>query len=313
LSGVFSIGGSVMGVGDSLASRSGYSGSFFTGVLATLVATPCTAPFMGAALGYALTQSPAVLMAVFLSLGFGVALPYLLLSTWPPLQRRLPKPGIWMERVKQGLAFPMYAAAAWLVWVLAQQAGTNAIVIALSGMVAIAFSAWLYETTRSGGTLTKRSGISIASAAFVAVLIGSYLGITAIPVDATLPSNTASADKNWESYSPARLQALRAEGKPVFLNLTAAWCITCLVNERVALKERAVIDAFEKAGISYLKGDWTNQDSHITNLLAEFGRTGVPLYVVYPNGTNAKPVVLPQILTPDIVLAAVNNAVISPR
>ncbi len=151
LSGVFSIGGSVAGIGSSLAERPGYSGSFFTGVLATIVATPCTAPFMGAAVGFALSQPPASLLAVFFCLGLGLALPYLLLSQWPSLQRRLPKPGVWMDRLKQGLAFPMYGAAVWLVWVLAQQAGVNAVAVALGGMVIIAFAAWLYEFTKYVG------------------------------------------------------------------------------------------------------------------------------------------------------------------
>ena len=309
LSGVFSVGGSVMGVGSSLADRPGYIGSFFTGVLATIVATPCTAPFMGAALGYALTQPPAALMAVFLSLGCGVALPYLLISTWPALQRRLPRPGAWMDKLKQGLAFPMYATAAWLVWVLAQQAGVNAIAIALGGMIAIGFSAWLYETTRNSGVIARRSAASVASIALATALIGGYIGLKAIPPDGPRHSASTSEGNNWESYSPERLQALRAEGKPVFLNLTAAWCITCLVNERVALSERAVLDAFNNSGITYLKGDWTNQDDRITKLLAEFGRSGVPLYVIYPKGANASPVVLPQILTPKIVLAAIEATV----
>ncbi|MES2353671.1 MAG: protein-disulfide reductase DsbD domain-containing protein [Pseudomonadota bacterium] len=304
LSGVFSIGGSVMGIGSSLAERGGYSGSFFTGVLATIVATPCTAPFMGAALGYALAQPPVALMAVLLSLGLGVALPYLLLSNWPPLQRLLPKPGIWMERAKQFLAFPMYGAAAWLVWILAQQAGANATAIALGGMIAIAFASWLYQTTRISSNLARRSGTCIASLTLVVAMVGGYVGIKANAISAAQLSNTTPANDNWEPYSPERLRTLRTEGKPVFLNLTAAWCITCLVNERVALKESTVVDAFRKTGITYLKGDWTNQDDQITKLLGEFGRSGVPLYVVYPHGTNTKPIVLPQILTPEIVLTA---------
>lgn len=303
LSGVFSIGGSVMGVGSSLADRGGYSGSFFAGVLASIVATPCTAPFMGAALGYALAQPPLALISVFLSLGLGMALPYLLLSVWPPLQHLLPKPGVWMERVKQGLAFPMYATAAWLVWVLAQQIGEKAIALALGGMIAIAFSVWLYESSRSGTLFARRTSASIALITLIAVLIGSYGNIkndANNPVTGVAPPN----DSNWEPYSVERLNALRTEGKPVFLNLTAAWCISCLVNEKVALKESSVIDMFEQSGITYLKGDWTNQDEKITKVLGEFGRSGVPLYVFYPKGVNTKPVVLPQILTPRIVLNA---------
>ncbi len=304
LSGVFSIGVSVMGIGSSLANRSGYSGSFFTGVLATVVATPCTAPFMGAALGFALTQPPAILLAVFLSLGFGLALPYLTLSQWPSLQRRLPKPGVWMDRLKQGLAFPMYAAAVWLVWVLAQQAGINAVAIALGGMVVIAFSAWLYESTKTGIKSIQRSGAGVAGISLWLALIGSYLGIDTSPA---APISNVETSNTFEAYSPARLNELRAEGKPVFLNLTAAWCISCLVNEKVALSQESVIQAFNQADVTYLKGDWTNRDDEITQLLAEFGRSGVPLYVYYPGKNSAlkSPIVLPQVLTPDLVIRTI--------
>ncbi len=304
LSGVFSIGGSVMGIGSSLAGRTGYSGSFFTGVLATIVATPCTAPFMGAALGFALTQPPIALLSVFFCLGLGLALPYLLLSQWPSLQKRLPKPGLWMDRLKQGLAFPMYATAVWLVWVLAQQAGVNAVAIALGGMVIIAFAAWLYEATKTAKRSTQLSGASVAGFSLWLALIGSYFGIETVPAS---PSLKVASANNYESYSAERLTKLRSEGKPVFLNLTAAWCISCLVNEKVALSQDSVIDAFKQADVTYLKGDWTNRDAEITKILAEFGRSGVPLYVFYPGGVgNLKnPVVLPQILTPEIVTKAV--------
>jgi len=306
LSGVFSVGASVVGVGSSLAERSGYSGSFFTGVLATIVATPCTAPFMGGALGYALTQPPAELMAVFLSLGFGLALPYLLLSNWPLLQRCLPRPGRWMERVKQVLAFPMYAAAVWLVWVLAQQTGPNAIAVVLGGMVLIAFAAWLFEATRIGSNVARRSGSGVVALALTVALVGGYLGIKANAAGAVQMSDAPSAGKTWTPYTAESLQALRAKGEPVFVNFTAAWCITCLVNERVALSQSSVAEAFKKAGITYLKGDWTNQDQQITRQLAAFGRSGVPLYVFYPKGIDARPVVLPQLLTPEIVLTTLS-------
>ncbi|MCB5190130.1 thioredoxin family protein [Methylobacillus arboreus] len=309
LSGVLTIGSSFAGVGSSLADKSGYSGSFFTGVLATIVATPCTAPFMGGALGYALTQPAVVLLAVFLSLGFGLALPYLLLSHWPSLQRFLPKPGIWMERFKQVLAFPMYAAAVWLVWVLAQQAGPNAVALALAGMVLIALLAWIYEITRHGSNKKRYAANTVSLLGLLVLLYGSYSGIQLF-AGSVSTANTASAagvEKNWEAYSEQRLGDLRDEGKPVFINLTAAWCITCLVNEQVALSQQSVADAFSKSGITYLKGDWTNQDKQITQLLKQFGRSGVPLYILYPPGKDAKPQVLPQILTPEIVLNAVQK------
>jgi thiol:disulfide interchange protein DsbD len=316
LSGVFAIGGSVAGVGSSLASRSGYAGSFFTGVLATVVATPCTAPFMGGAVGFALGQPTSVLMAVFLSLGLGLALPYRLLSWWPRLQRWLPRPGLWMERIKQVFAFPMYGAAVWLVWVLAQQAGVDAVAVALGGMLAIAFAAWLYDSSRNGQSVYRHAG-TLAALAFVVLALGAgYVGVQAgasATVQAAGEAKAgAGADKSWEPYSAGRLSDLRAKGQPVFVNLTAAWCITCLVNERVALSRPAVAEAFKTAGITYLKGDWTNQDPEISRVLSEFGRSGVPLYVLYPEGPQSKPVVLPQILTPEVVLAAVKDAAAPP-
>ncbi len=302
LSGVFSLGGSVTGIGSSLAERSGYSGSFFTGVLATIVATPCTAPFMGAALGYALAQPPLGLLAVFLSLGLGLALPYLLLSAWPLLQRWLPRPGLWMERVKQLLAFPMYIAAVWLVWVLAQQAGANAIALALGGMVVLAFAAWVYDISRSSQGARRIAANSTVAVALTLTLVGGYVGIER---NAASPVIADQTHADSEPYSAQRLAELRAQGKPVFLNFTAAWCISCLANERVALSSPAVKQAFQQAGITYLKGDWTSQDQQITAFLKSFGRSGVPLYVSYPAGNNSSPVVLPQILTPEIVVQAV--------
>lgn len=300
LSGVFTIGSSIMGVGSSLTKNPGYSGSFFTGVLATIVATPCTAPFMAAALGFALTQSPFIQLTVFTCLGFGLALPYLILSHWPSLQHRLPKPGAWMDRLKQGLAFPMYTTSVWLVWVLAQQSGINSILIALGGMVIIAFAAWVYENTKMSGSTIQLTGAFFALFSLVTLLIGGYAGIETQSSTAKLAS-AQTADRNWETYTAARLKELRATGKPVFLNFTAAWCISCLVNEKVALSQQLVIDAFKRNNITYLKGDWTNRDPEISRILAEFGRSGVPLYLYYPPGISTSPVILPQILTPEIV------------
>jgi thiol:disulfide interchange protein len=307
LSGVYMLGGSIAGVGSSLADRGGYSGSFFTGVLATIVATPCTAPFMAAALGYALAQPAFKLLAIFLSLGFGLALPYLLLANWPRLQRWLPRPGMWMERTKEVFAFPMYATAAWLVWVLAQQAGANAVIVALGGMILLGFAAWLYNTTRNTRERTERLGTGFALFVVLLALLLGYKGVeTSTQLDSAA---THQQEKNWEPYSAERLESLLAEGKPVFLNFTAAWCISCLVNEQVALSDSAVINAFETSGITYLKGDWTKRDAEITAVLTKFGRSGVPLYVFYPAEKNAKPIELPQVLTPDIVLSTLTTSI----
>jgi thiol:disulfide interchange protein DsbD len=301
LSGVFEVGGRLAGVGDALASRAGYTGSFFTGVLATVVATPCTAPFMGGAVTYALAQPPAVLLAVFLCMGVGLALPYLLLSTRPVLQRYLPRPGPWMVRVRQAFAFPMYGAAVWLVWVLARQTGVDAGAAALGGMVALAFAAWLHGATRFASTPVRRAG---SVGAVLTVIAALAAGQTAVGRGQPAPTTGVA----WTHYSAERLQALRADGKPVFVNLTASWCITCLVNERVALNGAAVGAAFRQAGVTYLKGDWTSQDARITALLVQFGRSGVPLYVFYPAGADSRPVVLPQLLTQGIVLDAIGIA-----
>jgi thiol:disulfide interchange protein len=294
LSGVFALGGPA-NLGAGLAGRTGYSGSFFTGVLAAIVATPCTAPFMGAALGFAVSQPSMVLWLVFLALGFGLALPYLLVSAWPALHKLLPKPGVWMERFKQALAFPMYGAAVWLVWVLAQQAGVHAVPLALGGMTVLALIAWIYDSTRSAGKRVLVNGLLLAGVIGTAGVSFQMLSATA-------------SEPAVQAYSPSTLAALRAEGKPVFINLTAAWCISCLVNERVTLDRPAFKDLLKTGGITYLKGDWTNQDPQISALLKQYGRSGVPLYLFYPAGAGSKAVILPQILTHDIVRSALKSA-----
>lgn len=307
LSGVFVLGASVAGVGSSLAQRGGYTGSFCTGMLATVVATPCTAPFMGAAIGFALTQTPAILLSIFLSLGFGLALPYLLLSYWPRLQTWLPRPGPWMERFKQLLAFPMYGASVWLCWVLTLQVGAVAVPLALTGMLLLAFAAWLFAIGQSAAKSSLRRSTGLATLVLVSVVIlGSYIRLENQSSLVQSPLSTVAGD-NWEPFSMARLHELRAQGRPVFVNFTAAWCISCLVNERVALSQVSVKQAMQAGGISYLKGDWTNQDAEITAMLAQFGRSGVPLYLYYPPGQSSSPSILPQILTPDIVIGAIGG------
>ncbi|MFH7044324.1 protein-disulfide reductase DsbD family protein [Paucibacter sp. JuS9] len=297
LSGLLHIGAGLGGLGSGLAAKAGLAGSFFSGVLAAVVATPCTAPFMGAAIAFALAQPAVELLAVFLSLGLGLALPYLLLSWWPALQRLMPRPGAWMDVLKQGLAFPMYGAAIWLTWVLAQQQGPQGVLLALSGMALIALAAWLHGVSRAACGHWKVVGSlsAVLSLALVVVLASSLQ-----------PQAAQSVIKqNFEAYTPERLATLREQGKPVFINLTAAWCISCLVNERVALSSTEVKAAFSELGISYLKGDWTHQDPQISALLAEHGRSGVPLYLFYAPG--AAPKVLPQLLTPGIVLDALRG------
>ena len=297
LSGVYAV-GVTLGAGQSLAGRGGHLGAFATGCLAVLLATPCTAPFMAAALGAALALPPAEAMAVFLALGLGLAAPYAALGVFPALARWLPRPGAWMERLRQGLAFPMYAAGAWLVWVLAQQAGPDGVLLPLAGGVVLAAGLWALGLAQQ--TATGRGRIIGRVAAGLAVMAALAL----LPQLATSPAGaTTAAEAGTEPWSAARVEALRAEGRPIFLNVTAAWCISCQVNERVALRTGAVRDAFAARGIAYLKADWTRGDPAITALLRDQGREGVPLYLYWAPGAAA-PVELPQILTEGIVLQA---------
>ena len=296
LSGAVHLGGRLAGLGDGLTRRAGLEGSFFTGVLATVVATPCTAPFMGTAVGFALTQSAPAALAVFTSLGLGLALPFLVLTLWPGALRALPRPGAWMEILKQALAFPVYATVAWLVWVLAQQVGPQGLLAALLGLVLIGFAAWAWERGRAGERLGARVARGLA---VLAVIAAAAIGTT-LERDRIVPGAQAAAE-GAEPFTQARLDGLLAAGKPVFVNMTAAWCITCQVNERAVLATEPVRAALRAHGVTYLKGDWTNQNPEITRLLETHGRGGVPLYLLYAGG---EPRVLPQILTSGTVLDA---------
>lgn len=328
LSGLFSVGSGFTGLGQGLVQSGAgggdapwhaYRGSFFTGVLAAVVATPCTAPFMGAAVGYALGRSNLELLVVLLALGLGLAFPYLLLCAWPPLQRRLPRPGPWMETLKEALAFPMYGAAIWLIWVLARQTGSEGVLVALSGLLGISFSLWLgaFQPVQGPGRRRLAQGC-LAASVFVSawILPGVVSGV--VPGGAAgspTPLTGGGSDSvagEAQAYSPEALASLRAAGKPVLVNMTAAWCISCLVNERVALSDPAVTTALGQGGVHYLKGDWTRQDPAITAYLQQFGRRGVPLYVFYPSGRDAVPQVLPQLLTPARVLEAIQAPAATP-
>jgi thiol:disulfide interchange protein DsbD len=296
---IVSIGGSIMGVGHHLTVGDGDRSAFFTGVLATVVATPCTAPFMGTAIGYALAQPALVALAVFTTLGLGLAFPYVLVTFVPTLASRLPRPGPWMETLKQLLAFPLLATVVWLVWVASVQAGPPAVVVILTGLVLIAFAAWI-------GSRWSGAGARLVAGAVVAVAALASLTIT--PIDTPAPGGAPSesgayAAFEWEPFSSARVAELRAQGRPVFVDFTAAWCVTCQVNKKVALETAEVTAKMQALGVTAIRADWTRPDAEITRALQEFGRDGVPLYVLYSGRPDDPPKILPQILTPAIVIA----------
>jgi thiol:disulfide interchange protein DsbD len=295
LSGVFQIGASLSGVGQSLTESNDARGSFFTGVLACVVASPCTAPLMGAALTFALTQPPYYALLVFLALGLGLALPFLAIGFLPGLAARLPRPGAWMETFKQAMAFPMYLTAVWLLWVLGHQVGMDGAALVLVGAVALSMALWWWERQRFEG-IAKRwvpAAILVACAAFPLGMAGDM-------------RSAAQTSNGSEAYSRSRLDALLAEGKPVFVNMTADWCVTCKVNEKAVLSRTSIKTDMAERGITYLKGDWTNPDPAISAFLAEHGAVGVPLYVVYGKDRRAK--VLPTVLTESTVRAALAEA-----
>lgn len=300
--GLFEISGSFTNVGTGLARHEGLKGSFFTGMLAAIVATPCTAPFMGAAIGYALLQPAPAALAVFIALGFGLALPYLLICFAPPLQRLLPRPGHWMQTLREFLAFPMFASAVWLIWVYVSQVGINGVLTGLAGFILLAMILWLLTHVPSRGH--GRFIVTALAAMLVAGLCMIAWTAKTQPRTAQNVSATEQALRE-QAFTPEKLATLLQGDDPVFVNMTAAWCITCKINEKVALKSAEVENLFRARKIQYLKGDWTNQDKDITAFLERYGRNGVPLYVYYapkgPDGKRPDGVVLPQILTPAIV------------
>jgi thiol:disulfide interchange protein DsbD len=299
LSGVYEV--APVTAGEALVRRGGAAGSFFTGVLAVAVAAPCTAPFMAAALGYALEEPTSVAMAVFAALGVGFALPFILLGLFPALQRILPKPGAWMLWLRRLLAFPMYGAAAWLVWVLAQQTDALGVGATLGAIVVLALALWIYGATR--GLSPRGRGVGALGALVILIAALSLLTLLHGAASPALAANEAAIPSI--AYSADRLDALRREGRPVFVDATAAWCITCLVNEKAVLSQPAVRNAFGAKHVAYVVADWTNRNSAIAALLEAHGRSGVPLYLYYAPGAP-EPVVLPQILTDDAVLKAIN-------
>ena len=290
LSGVFELAGGI-DTGDALTRKGGAIGAFFTGVLAVAVAAPCTAPFMAAALGFALTQSAPAALAIFVALGIGFAAPFVAIGLSPPLLKLLPRPGAWMLRFRQLLAFPMYGATAWLVWVLAQESGPQGLVLALAGMLMLAFAAWAWGASRNAQARWRAVGAIATLLALLGALSTLFFVEQAQPAAAA--EQRLGQGIPSEPYSEVRLAELRAQHRPVFVDATAAWCITCLVNEKIALSSAAVRTAFAQHHVAFLIADWTRRDAAITSLLDMHGRSGVPLYLYYaPGAADAQ--VLPR-------------------
>ena len=281
--------------------RSPGGDAFASGVLAVIAASPCTAPFMGAALGYALTQSATTSLLVFAVLGAGMALPYMLLTVLPGWRARLPRPGPWMLHLRQGLAFPMFATAVWLLWVLGQQAGVGAMARLLMAVVGLGLLVWAAGIGGSRGWLGKALG----GAAAVALLAWSWPSeLPAAGVARSEGGVTATAG-DWLPYDEAVLADLSARGKPVFVDFTAAWCVSCQVNKRLVLHTDEIQRAFAAADVTLMQADWTRRDPVITQALARLGRNGVPVYVLFRPGRE--PLLLPEILSQGVVRDALTT------
>jgi len=297
LSGMFELGTSIQTAAGGVRERAGLAGAFLGGMLATAIATPCTAPFMGAALGFALTQPALDSMLVFSALALGMGAPYVILALRPALTRWLPRPGRWMETLRQLLAFPLYLTVVWLVWILGQQQDVTAAARLLAALVLVAAALWAWR--RLAGTARGWAIGLFATFAAGAVWF-------AWRVSAPGPSVRPAQAGDWAPYTEAGLERARTAG-PVFVDFTAAWCVTCQVNKRVALDTAAVVAAFERTGATRLRADWTRRDAAITQALGRLGRSGVPVYAVYGRGA-ATPELLPEVLTPDLVVAALERA-----
>ena len=293
LSGVFEFGLSATGIGGGLQTKSGLAGSFFTGVLATVVATPCSAPFLAPALGAALALPTAASFVVFTVIALGLSTPYLLLSIFPGAVQVLPRPGAWMETFKQFMAFPLYASVAYLAWVLAGQTGESGSLMALFGLVFIAMGAWFYGRWNTPGASAGRARFGLAA------------GLTLLALGAT--TGWPRPDRVvWEKWSPETVAQLRAEGRTVYVDFTARWCATCQANKKLVFSSKEVLQTFADRKIATLKGDWTNQDPQITAELARYQRSAVPFNLIWLPGHD-DPVILPELLTPGTVLAALKK------
>lgn len=296
LSGVFQVGTSLMRLGQGKQQQS----SFATGVLAVIIASPCTAPFMGIALGFAIIQPAPIALGIFAALGLGMALPFLLLGFLPVFARWLPKPGVWMNTFKEWMAIPMYLTTVWLLWVFGRQAGVDSQALLLVAMILFATALWAWGKAQLNPAKKRRQLL----VSWILLLLTAVMFSVALTMQQS-SERVATNDQQWQAWSPELQSKLQAD-QPVFVNMTADWCITCLANERVALETESTRSLFAEHGVQYLKGDWTRQDPRITEYLGSYQRNGVPLYVLYWPGQE--PIVLPQILTNSIVRDAVEKA-----
>ena len=308
LSGVFQIGAGLQGAGSGRLSRlSGGAGAFFTGVLAVVVAAPCTAPFMAAALGAALLMPWPAALLVFLMLGLGLALPYVAVSFSPGLLRRFPRPGPWMDRLKGLLAFPMYGAALWLAWVFSRQTGADGLGLLLIAGLTAALGLWLFGLTQTERAHGRKGMIAgLAAVIVLAATLGLAVLAGRSPVVNDGPSSEGRA-LSAQPWSAEAVSAAQGQGRPVLVNFTADWCVTCKINERAALSSRRVAEALQQANAVYMVGDWTRRDDAITHELERRGRSGVPLYLLYPAG-GGEPRILPQLLTEGVVIDSLKSA-----
>ncbi|MCM2251315.1 MAG: thioredoxin family protein, partial [Ramlibacter sp.] len=296
LAGLFQFGTFLPSGVASLEARHPVVNSFLSGVLAVAVASPCTAPFMGASLGFAIGLPAQQALLVFAAIGIGMALPYLIASWVPAVARVLPRPGAWMDTFRKFLAFPMFATVVWLVWVLGQQSGIDGAGALL--MLLVAMSMLIWGLTLRGASRSTVAGLSLASLAFLAWSVGP--SITSLPQ----AQQAARSDNGvWQRWEPGRVDQLLAAGQPVFVDFTAAWCVTCQVNKKTTLERPELLAEMADRKIALLRADWTRRDPAITAALAQLGRNGVPVYVFY--GRNGPPVVLSEVLSVDDVRAAI--------
>ena len=306
LMGLFEFGNSLITIAGKADTGEGLRGSFFSGILATVLATPCTAPFMGTALGMAITLPAFHSLLIFLFLGAGLAFPYLLLTSFPLLMKRLPKPGPWMETFKQVMAFPLFATAIWLMWVFGQQTGSDGVIRLLVGLLLLSAGIWILYRWNAFSISTSAR---VVSRVFVALFIvgGFTFSVATNPLQTSSDGvKTDGYGIEWVDFSESKMDEFRSGEAPVFIDFTAAWCITCKANERIVFSSQRVRDRFDELGFVMVKADWTNRNPEITRALASFGRNGVPFYVIYP-GNGAEPIILPELLTPGIVLEALER------